>query len=318
MTCRFFLVALLLITQLCMAQELLLPEAASEAHVQVPGTAVFLVPPPNFEPSDNFKGFQSPVDQTSMIMVMEIPGPFQEVSAGFTEENLAPRGMKLQNREEVELYGYPGFWIDLEQEANGMVFSKHILVYGDSSQTTMINGVFLADSSWTGMHIQKSVLSTFIDIQAKEDPRSTLDYTLDESLTGFQFVSVIGNGMLFNRDGKIPTESKDQANLVTDKSFQQLDITDPKQFCYARLNQYPDKYLPSEKWEIKEVEIDGLQGFELFAQRADENPELAYQVILFPEEGGYFLFFATYLPGPDQGGTEEDIQNLVYSFERKR
>ena len=284
-----------------MAQELLLPEKASEAHIQVPGTSVFLVPPPNFEPSEQFKGFQSPVDQTSMIMIMEIPGPFQEVSAGFTEENLAPRGMKLQFREEVELYGYTGFWIDLEQEANGMVFSKHILVYGDSSQTTMINGVFLADSSWTGKHIRKSVLSTFIDTNVKEDPRNSLDYTIDESHTGFQFVSVVGNGMLFNRDGKIPTESEDQANLVSDKSFQKLTIADREQFCYARLAQYPDKYVPSDKWEIKEVEIDGLSGYELFAQRADSNPELAYQVILFPEEGGYFLFFATYLPSPDLG-----------------
>ncbi|MEM6631975.1 MAG: hypothetical protein AAF694_20025 [Bacteroidota bacterium] len=301
-----------------MAQELMLPEEASESHIRVPGTGVFLIPPPNFEPSENFKGFQSPADQTSMIMVMEIPGPYQEVSAGFREEHLGPRGMELKGREEVQLYGYSGMLIEVTQEANGMLFSKHILVYGDSSQTTMINGVFLADSSWTGKNIQKSILSTFIDNTLMEDPRSTLDFSLEESGTGFQFVTVVGNGMLFNRDGKIPTESEDQANLIADKSFQKLEIADNKLYCISRLKKYPDEYSVSVDREIAEVEIDGLNGYTLYAHRTDDSPEHAYQVILFPEDGGYFLFFGTYTSGPNQTQTEEELKQLVFSFARKQ
>lgn len=45
-----------------------------------------MIPPISFKPSSNFKGFQDPEDPTSMIMTMEIPGPFAEATKGFNSE----------------------------------------------------------------------------------------------------------------------------------------------------------------------------------------------------------------------------------------
>ena len=45
----------------------------TENHIKVEGTNISMIPPASFEVSGNFKGFQNPIDKTSMIIIMEIP-----------------------------------------------------------------------------------------------------------------------------------------------------------------------------------------------------------------------------------------------------
>jgi hypothetical protein len=58
--------------------------------VRVTGTSVALAPPPGFEPSSRFPGFER-ADLQSSVMVTEIPGPFAEVTSGLTAAALATR-----------------------------------------------------------------------------------------------------------------------------------------------------------------------------------------------------------------------------------
>ena len=309
-----FLVSTLLLIPFLPAQSLNDLEAPTEDHQQIPGTQVYLIPPEDFDSSPNFKGFQNPEDPTSMIMAVEIPGPYAEVSAGFNEEQLLSRGMDLKIKKAIQINGYQGLWINLDQEANGMTFSKHVLIYGDSAATTLINGVFIADSVQLGEAIQVSMESIFLDRELEVNPRETLDYTLDESGTKLRFLNVMGNAMLFNRDGLTPTESEDKATLIVDKSFAEVDISDPESFCISRLSQYPDNFEFMRENGLEEVEIDGLQGYGLYAIN-EELEEEAYQLILFREEGGYFLFFGSYKPEAEQA--KADIMKLIKSFKRK-
>lgn len=310
-----FLVASLLLIPFLSAQKLNDLDSPSNDHLQIKGTQVFLIPPEGFSASSNFKGFQNPEDPTSMIMLVEIPGPFSEISAGFNEEQLAANGMTLHKKESIEINAFEGLWINLDQAANGMTFSKHILIYGDSSATTLINGVFVSDSINLGEGIRQSLLSLVVDPLTVADPRGTLDYTLDETGTDFQFLNVMGNAMLFNRDGLIPTESEDKAMLVVDKSFAQMefDPSEQENFCIARLDQYPEPYEYLHEEGLEPVEVDGLTGFALYALNSNEEEE-AYQVILFQEGGGYFVFFGSYLTGEEKAKT--DILKLIQSFKR--
>jgi len=208
-------ILLLWISLIGFAQEL--PTEKTDNHLLIEGTNIFMIPPDSFASSNNFKGFQNPNDQTSMIMILEIPGPYLEVSKGFNAEMLKTRGMELKTKKEIKVANFDGLLIELDQAANGMVFSKQILIYGDEKSSMLINGVYLKDSLALGEKIKKSVLSTIVDAQLKSNPREALDYSLDENVGALQFKSVIGNGMLFNRDLKTPTESIDKASLITDK-----------------------------------------------------------------------------------------------------
>lgn len=120
--------------------------------------------------------------------------------------------------------------------------------------------------------------------------------------------------MLFNRDLKIPTESADKATLLIDKSFAKVEIENKKAFCISRLKDYPDNFVLNKNKKINEITIDNLKGFELYATSNEPNED-AYQVILFNENGGYFLFLGTYLKGDITA--ENDIKNCIKSFKRK-
>ena len=307
-------IVLLSFSILAFGQEL--PKEKSENHLQIEGTNIFMVPPALFELSTNFKGFQNPDDQTSMIMMMEIPGPYNEIIKGFTSEMMKPQAMELKSKKEIQVAEYNGLLIELDQTANGMVFSKQLLVYGNEKSSTLINGVYLKDSIQTGEKIKQSISTTFVDPSLTINPREALDYTLNEDVGDMQFKSVFGNGMLFNRDLKTPTESFDKASLLTDKSFAKIAIENKKLFCISRLKKYPDNYsvLPSK--DITEITLDDLNGFELFAKNNDNENEEMYQVILFDENGGYYLFVGTYVPNSENAIA--DIKSIVQTFRRKK
>lgn len=293
-----------------------LPKEKTEKHIQINGTNIFMVPPISFESSSNFKGFQNPTDKTSMIMTMEIPGPYSEVTKGFNSEILKAKGMELKIKKEIKVAEFNGLFLEIDQPANGMIFSKQILIYGNEKSSTLINGVYLKDSLQLGKKIKQSVLTTFIDLEIESNPRESLNYTLNENLGSLKFKSVIGNGMLFNRDLKTPTESLDKATLLTDKSFARIAIENKKIFCISRLKKYPYDYSVIPSKGINEIEIDGLKGFELFAKNNDKENEEMYQVILFNQNGSYYLFVGTYKVG--SGQAISDIKNIIQTFERKK
>lgn len=310
------IIAILLLSIPCIVFGQELPKEKSENHVQIDGTNIFMIPPDSFEPSDNFKGFQNPDDQTSMIMILEIPGPYSEISKGFSSEMLETRGMELKSKKEINIAEYDGILMELEQSEYGMVFSKQILIYGNERSSTLINGVYLKDSLQSGERIKESILSTFVDSETESNPREDLNYSVNESVGSLKFHSVIGNGMLFNRDLKIPTESIDRATLFTDKSFQKLEIEDKELFCISRLEKYPDDFSVIQSKGVNEIEIDGLKGFELFAQNNDNEEEEMYQVILFDEDGGYYIFVGIYKLDSEKAIT--DIKNVIQTFKIKK
>lgn len=292
-----------------------LPKQKTNEHQQIKGTNIYIVPPLSFELSNNFKGFQNPKDQTSMIMTMEIPGPYSEVTKGFNSDMLKAKGMELKSKKEIRVAEFKGLFIELDQPANGTVFSKQILIYGNEKSTTLINGIYLKDSLLLGEKIKQSVLTTFVESDFKINPREALNYSLDENVGFLKFNWVMGNGMLFNRDLKTPTESADKATLLTDKSFAKVEIENKKIFCISRLKKYPEDFSMISAKGINEIEINNLKGFELFAKNNDKKNEEMYQVILFDNNGGYYLFVGTYVKGSDNAIT--DIKKIILTFRRK-
>jgi len=303
---------LLLISLISFGQEF--PKEKSEKHIQIKGTNTFMIPPRSFEISPNFKGFYNPKNLTAVIMVITIPSPYSEITKGVNSEVLENKGMKLKNKKEIKIANLNGLLIELDRPTNEAVYSTQMLVYGNETSTTLINGVYIKDSIQLGEKIKESILTTFVATELKSNPRTALSYSINEKIGGLQFHSMVGNGMLFNRDLKIPTESDDKASLFTDKSFAKVLITDNKSFCIERIKKYPGDYSLISDKKINEVEIDNLKGFELFAKSDSEKEEM-YQVILFDKDGGYYLFIGTYIPGSNNAIKE--VKETIKTFKRK-
>ncbi|MEO1654487.1 MAG: hypothetical protein AAFU64_13160, partial [Bacteroidota bacterium] len=111
------------------------------------------------------------------------------------------------------------------------------------------------------------------------------------------------------------TESSDQLVLIVDKSFQKLEIENKKFYAIARLKKYPEAFELIIEKEVKEIELDGLKGFALFAQNSENKEEEMYQCLLFPEEGGYYILTATYKKGEEKA--IKDAQAIIESFRQK-
>lgn len=291
-----------------------LPKKKTADHKLVDGTNIYMIPPSSFEKSDNFKGFQNPEDPTSMIMIVEIPGPFSEVSGGFNSELLRTKGMEMKSKKAIQISNLNGIIVEVEQQANGMLFQKKVLVYGDEKSTTLINGVFLKDSIELGDKIKNSISTTYINQEIDVNPRKSLKFSVNEKAGSLKFHSVIGNGMLLNRDLKTPTESADKATLIIEKSFSKMDINNHKLFCIKRIKNYPDDYSIIPQKGINEIEVDGLKGFELFAKNNEKENEEMYQAIIFDEKGNYYIFVGTYFAGNQIAVS--DIKSVVRTFSR--
>jgi hypothetical protein len=109
--------------------------------IRVTGTSVALAPPPGFEPSSRFPGFER-ADLQSSVMVTEIPGPVADVSRGMTAAVLATRGMTLISSSTQLVDGKRALLLKVSQPAGGMTVHKWMIVSGDANTTVMIVGMF--------------------------------------------------------------------------------------------------------------------------------------------------------------------------------
>ncbi len=62
--------------------------------------------------------------------------------------------------------------------------------------------------------------------------------------------------------------------------------------------------------------IDDLVGYELYANNNDDANEEMYQIVLFQEKGGYYIFMATYLKEYREEAIK-DIKKVIETFRVK-
>lgn len=295
------------------SQEVLSSQITDE-HTEVEGTKISMAPPNGFVKATNFAGFQQDESGAS-IMVLDLPGPFSEVSKGFTKEGLLTQGMTLIRLEEITLNDVPAVLLTAQQDAYGNTYKKYILAFGNEKETILINGTFLNNHVELEEPIKTALLSVLYQAEKEIDPFSTVDFEISTEGTGFLFAKSMANALIFSRDGKVPSESDDQANFIAGKAFSEMLIVDKEEFALNRIKQ-----LPTEIKKIistKPIEINGISGFEIIANGKDRKTgslEKVYQVMLFSDTLYYILL------GSSEANFDKNIdlfKKLARTFKRK-
>jgi len=285
-----------------------------ESHVMVKGTKISIVPPKDFTVAANFAGFQQ-TESSASIMVLDIPGPFSEISKGFTKEGLKSQAMTFVASETLKFQGLKAMFLTVQQEAYGQIFKKHILAFGNEKETTFINGTFPADRNELGDAIKTALLTAHYDSSKKIDPFSTVDFEINAGNSGLVFTKNMANSLIYTRDGQLPSQSEDQANFIVGKAFSEVIVVNQEEFANTRLRQLPieiDSIVSTQS-----VDFDGLKGVEIIAEGKNPrngNPENVYQVILF-EDTLYYIIL-----GSCEANFEENIQmfqEMAKTFKRK-
>lgn len=285
-------------------------------HKLIVGTNIYLIPPPQFNSAKNFKGFQQDESGAS-INVMEIPGPYSEISMGFDENNLKTQGVILKKKAEIKVNGTQGLFITSEQFAYEILFIKYILVFGDDKTTYLINGVFPKELSELDKDVIKSMYSIVYEKGLTVDPLNTAPFTINTQNTKLKFGASMAGMLMYSVDGRIPTESNDKTALIVGKSLSEATTMDKKATAIAKIKCLPFSNLKIEENKIRIVQIDGMQGYEITSEginNSDNTLELVYQVMLFTEKSHYLIVGTS---NNNFGTNLEIFKKIARTFKRK-
>lgn len=283
-------------------------------HQEIRGSKISMIAPKAFVVGTNFMGFQQ-AETNSSIMVVEIPGAFAEISKGLTKENLQKQGVQVERIESSTINQFPGLFITAEQTTKEVLFRKYFLVFGTDKETIVITGMVPKGSAEIENLIKNALMTTFYDADKVLTPLNALDFEIATEGTDFVFAKAMTNMLVYNRDGKFPSETDDKASLVVAKGFSREAITDKKEFATNRINMLPVQITKINA--VVPIEISGLSGFEITAEGVDRKTgmkEQAYQVMLFEGNSYYILF------GSSEANFESNLtvfQKLVRTFKLK-
>lgn len=275
----------------------------TEKLIKILGTKCSLIPPSGFEPISNFSGFKNAKNGAS-IFVAEIPAPFQTFTVGFTHEALQLNGMTLIKKETINFRGTKALLLNVRQPFNGQIFLKHILMFGDTNETVIVNGIYPESSKEIGKKIKKSLLSTVYNNDQKDNPLEAATFVVDTKDTDFKLLRYIAGSLIYSIDDKFPTM---KPTFIVGNSYGKIPLQDFKKFSEERLKKLPlgDDCIIK---ETNEITIDSLKGFEIIAEskNQEQKTEMAYQVTLF-NNGEYVMMV---------GLSTEDFDKYLKTFRK--
>jgi hypothetical protein len=243
-----------------------------------------LIRPDGFEPAESFDGFQQASTQSS-VMAITIPGPFSEVTRGFTSEILKTRGMTLNSKENVSIDGSKGMLISLTQTAYGIEFAKWIVAFGNEKETKMVTATFpKANAAKLSAILKSAVLTAKNDTTPPPILGSDVGFKI-AAANRLKLTRVIGKMLLYTKDGTIPAKSPLDPLFIVARSFSEVAISDKKEFATRRLSGIKSIEINSVTTTEK-ITIDGLDGYEIIADAKDltsGTPITVYQVMLFKD-----------------------------------
>ncbi len=285
--------------------------------VAFPAVGTRVRKPHGFVKSKDFHGFQN-VETQSSILIVVIPGPFQEITAGFDADGLKSRGMALLSKQDTTVSDLSGLLVHVEQESMGTAFRKWMLIFGDEESTRMILATFPKRHETDLGPLLREAVKSASPIQIDQSGlQDEVGFTIKPSAKLVEAQS-IGKMRAFSKDGSLTSESPADPLFVVGKSLGVAVVEDRQGFAIQRLFQTAQTKISSIV-SHEEIERGALKGFEHVAVGEDSDsgiPLTVYQAILFDSDG-YFLM--TGLVGKDLADTYlPEFKKMSRSFARKR
>ncbi len=176
------------------------PAAASAGEtVYPPGLAIGLTPPDGMLPAGDFLGFE---DQGAgaAITVFELPAEaFARISGDFSVDALRQQGIENPQRENVALEGArEAVIVTGEQQAQGVLLRKWILVAGAEERTALVVAEMIAGNArYSDASMRAALMSVaFRPPPSIEERVALLPYRVGDT-SEFRPISTVANNTLF-------------------------------------------------------------------------------------------------------------------------
>lgn len=258
------------------------PETLGE-FVSFPAAGVKIRQPAQLEKADTFDGFGHEGSQSS-IVVMSIPGPFTEISKGFSKEQMASRAMRLLDKTETTVGECQGVLVHFEQSAMGTTYEKWSLVFGDDNKTVLVtSNVPKEVAKEFSPRLKEAVLSTQPDTTTAVDPTASVPFTITPAGGLKLSKGQISRSLAYTLGGALPTKSPTDPIFIAAPSIGSVSTANSQATAENRLRALAQVQNVA-IWRTKPIAIDGLEGFETIADAEDKSsgtPIVVYQVMLF-------------------------------------
>jgi hypothetical protein len=198
---KHWLAAILIVPALLAANT----ASAQDAPVFPPGSHFGLQPPAGFVVSPDFMGFMEG-ETSASIVINELAGSaYPQLRAGFTADRLAAQGMALLGTCENVTIAVESTCLRANQEANGFVFQKWLLLarFGEDTALVVVTvpEVVLADGVYSAAAVEASLSSIAYTATPAASALDALSFTIAEGdLLSFQR-ALGGSGALYTGQG---------------------------------------------------------------------------------------------------------------------
>jgi len=272
-------------------------------HVNIPGTRLYIIPPPNFTVASTFIGLQK--GETSMINIYDlVGGNINTNAATFSKAEFERQGAKVFDFKEIKVNGFPAKYIHMQGDATAKAYS---IVFGDTTFTTMIMTIYPVADEKTGNEIIKSLNTIYYDKNKKIDPFETAFFTLDDKVSKFKFFQYNANLYIYSIDGIENKEDKD-APIVLVSQFPKDNTMNAKSIAEMMIKKIQQYGLTNP--ELKNTTTDKINGYE------------TYQTEVYGQMQGKssLLFYCIVTKGNKaiviQGISKKDIQTNLEEFKK--
>jgi hypothetical protein len=169
----------------------------TDKHINIPGTRLYIIPPPGFTVSQTPAGLKK--GNNILISIMDLAdGNFYNNAATFTKGGFEQKGAKVSDYQDIKVNGYPAKFAAMEGGAGNKM---DILVFGDSSFSTVIMGVYPTLDSSVEKQIIASLNTIYYDKNKKVDPFEAANFSLDDQHSDFKFFQYNINSYVYTKGG---------------------------------------------------------------------------------------------------------------------
>lgn len=272
-------------------------------HINIPGTRLYIIPPPNFKVASTFIGLQK--GETSMFNIYDlVGGNINTNAATFSKAEFERQGAKVFDFKEIKVDGFSGKYIHMQGDASAKSYS---IVFGDTTFTTMIMTIYPVGDEKTGNEIINSLNTIFYDKNKKINPFETANFTLDDKDSKFKFFQYNANLYIYTVGGTENKEDKDapvilvsqlpKDNTMTAKSIADMMISKAQQ--YGLTNP-----------ELKNTTNDKINDYETYQTEVygqmQGKPSLLFYCVLTKGDKAIVI----------QGISKKDIQTNIEEFKK--
>jgi len=251
------------------------------AHVQFPGTRVFIVKPKGYKLIGQLMRFQKNsntyfqiIESQSINFELRKPEMIKEYDDAIRSGKLPP----MYYRKEFKFGNYSALLYYAGSPAS--TYEQMVLALGNKNFAVIASAQIPANDKVSRDEILQALLSLYIDENKQPDASAVADYTLDVSNTSFQYAGSMSQMYFYTVGGKSDPNNPYQNQILVQTLPAMKDAAALKEHALKMLDHYKTSKIKIQNHYERDITINGRYAHELtFVGTFEGKTVTTYQVV---------------------------------------